>query len=103
MANRQERRKAAVFTPVMVPASAIEGHCCAWRDCSASFKGDLPGGWRWVISHSLPAAELNLMTPAALDHLDLDVVLCPQHVTELQAHLVEMPAPQNANVTPSRA
>jgi len=94
MANRGERRKGAVFTPTMVPASAIAGCRCAWRDCGARFKGDLPGGWRWVISHSLPTAELNLTTPAALDHLDLDVVLCPQHVTELQAHLVEMPAPR---------
>ena len=45
MANR-ERRKGAVFTPTMVPASAIAGCRCAWRDCGARFKGDLPGGWR---------------------------------------------------------
>ena len=37
------------------------------------------------LSHSMPTAEPNLTTPAALDHLDLDVVLCPQHVAELQA------------------
>jgi len=33
----------------------------------------------------MPTAEPKLTTPAALDHLDLDVVLCPQHVAELQA------------------
>jgi len=32
-----------------------------------------------------------------LDHLDLDVVLCPQHVAQLQAHLVDMPAPRRGN------
>ena len=85
MANRHERR---VFT---IPIAELGGARCAWRDCSASFKGDLPAGWRWVISHSLPTAELDLKTPAALDHLDLDIVLCPQHVQELQALLTPMP------------
>jgi hypothetical protein len=45
----------------------------------------------------MPTAEPNLTTPAALNHLDLDVVLCPQHVAELQAHLVDMPAPRRGN------
>jgi len=45
----------------------------------------------------MPTAEPNLTTAAALDHLDLDVVLCPQHVAELQAHLVDMPAPRRGN------
>jgi hypothetical protein len=88
----------ANHTATMVPIDAITRARCAWRDCHESFTGDLPAGWNWVISHRLPTAELNLMTPAALDHLHLDIALCPLHVQTLRAHLVEMPEPETRAV-----
>jgi hypothetical protein len=92
MANRHERRKAAVFTQVTVPIAKLGRHRCAWSGCQESFPGDLPAGWCWLLSHTNAQAALDLV--AMLDAIDLDIVLCPTHREALRAMLVQMPDPR---------
>jgi hypothetical protein len=87
MANRHERRRAAVFTPKTVPISTIQGHLCAWRDCQESFRGDLPDGWVWLLTYWSRKADFENL----LDRLLLDIALCPSHTQALQDALKEMP------------
>lgn len=56
-------------------------HGCAWEGCTASFAGQIPDGWRWLLLHGgdpvLRFDDIPLMS------IDQDTVLCPEHVTML--------------------
>lgn len=56
-------------------------HGCAWSGCTASFAGQIPDGWRWLLVHGgdpvLRFDDIPLMS------IDQDTVLCPEHVDKL--------------------
>jgi hypothetical protein len=61
---------------------------CAWEGCDASFSGDLPYGWVWLVTYWRPTADI--MTDAIPD-LRRDTALCPHHNAALERLLKEIP------------
>jgi hypothetical protein len=55
---------------------------CAWKGCKASFSGDMPYGWEWLMTYWWPTADIMLGTVKdACMHRD--AVLCPHHSAAL--------------------
>jgi hypothetical protein len=63
---------------------------CAWKGCEASFNGDLPYGWVWLLTYrgATPDITVGTVTQAAMHR---DTVLCPHHKAALERLLKEIP------------
>jgi hypothetical protein len=53
-----------------VPADQIQ---CAWAGCDATFEGNMPPGWQWLLAYWR------------------DAQLCPKHAAALERLLKELP------------
>jgi len=87
--NRHERRRAKVVVKRRL-LSAVElrklgemGSTCAWRDCCATFNGEMPPGWTWLITHWAPHPIPNVMDMKTTR----DAALCPPHAAALESAL----------------
>src|SRR5262245_44981369 len=64
---------------------AAPSHGCAWSGCTASFAGQIPDGWRWLLIHGGdPVLRFDDIPLASIDQ---DAVLCPEHVDNLNRSL----------------
>jgi hypothetical protein len=66
------------------------GCMCAWDGCGATFEGDMPHGWRWLLGYWAPQPQL---VPYAIphEHISRDAVLCPKHAAAFERLLKELP------------
>jgi len=64
------------------------GGMCAWNGCRETFKGDMPGGWRWLLTYHYPQP---IAAPFETALIDLDCALCPEHASELGGLLKKLP------------
>ena len=63
---------------------------CVWKGCEASFSGDMPYGWEWLMTYWWPTADIMLGTVKdACMHRD--AVLCPHHSAALERLLKVIP------------
>jgi hypothetical protein len=89
--NRHERRKATKIMKLELRTFPIEelrqmGTVCAHEDCAASFHGDMPEGWRWVISYFDPIPTMpDWSRDEWVRRPYLDVALCPEHGRQLES------------------
>jgi len=62
------------------------GSMCAWAGCAASFEGNAPEGWRWLLLYGRerPAPHVGDIPGKTWDR---DTVLCPEHAAALNALL----------------
>jgi hypothetical protein len=83
MAHRHERYRHVVqmpFEKLVAPP-----HGCAWNGCTASFAGQIPDGWRWLLLHG--GDPVLRFDDIPLQSMDQDAVLCPMHVGKLNGLL----------------
>ena len=89
--DRHERRKVAKIAKLERRTFSMEklrqmGTVCAHEDCAASFRGDMPEGWRWVISywdHTPTIPDWN--RDEWVHRPYLDVSLCPEHARAFES------------------
>jgi hypothetical protein len=63
-------------------------YVCAWRGCNRTTPfGDLPPGWRWLLTSRRPVMGVPILAALEAGILDRDAVLCPDHVNRLEALL----------------
>jgi hypothetical protein len=90
--NRQQRRKAAKVSEVrMKPVRELvaAGHRCAGVGCEASFDGDMPPGWKWVVYYWAPKPEISHWTSRDwVQKPYRDICLCPEHARAFEALLI---------------
>jgi hypothetical protein len=90
--NRQQRRKAAKVSEVrMKPVRELvaAGHRCAGVGCEASFDGDMPPGWKWVVYYWAPQPEISHWTSRDwVQKPYRDICLCPEHARAFEALLI---------------
>jgi hypothetical protein len=87
--NRHNRRKAATkFVKLelrAIPKEQLRGTVCAYEDCPARFSGDMPEGWRWVISYWDLVPTMPSWTRDEWWHRPyIDVAFCPEHARQLE-------------------
>jgi hypothetical protein len=92
--NRHDRR-AAAKAQAMAPSYEMvklgdprlrnAGVQCAHVDCEAHFHGDMPEGWRWVISYWDTQPTIRKWKRQEwLERPYSDVALCPEHARQLE-------------------
>lgn len=56
-------------------------YLCAWKGCTTTFIDPIPPGWTYLVTFrkTATAGVLNF----AIDRVDRDAVLCPDHATQL--------------------
>ena len=84
--NRHERRKAKVSELKMVKVSDLTGHMCAWDGCEATFKGDMPKGWTWMLQYWSKHPQGQFLDIPQKD-VEWDACLCPEHTRAFAAQL----------------
>jgi hypothetical protein len=61
------------------------GNLCIWRDCEASFFGDMPEGWTWHISyHDARPTIVHWTRHDWWVRPYQDTCLCPEHSRQLE-------------------
>jgi hypothetical protein len=89
--NRHRRRKATKIMKLEQRTFSIEelrqmGTVCAHEDCEASFHGDMPEGWRWVISYWDRRPTIRSWNRDEWVHRAYrDVALCPEHARAFES------------------
>jgi len=85
---------ATVWKEMLVPADQICGSQCAWDGCGATFEGDMPHRWLWLLTYWAPQPKL---IPCEVPQKDMprDCVLCPKHVAAFERLLKELPRQLN--------
>jgi hypothetical protein len=73
----------------MIPKNQISGKICAWRGCTATFKGETPPGWMNLLTYWAPRPKPRL--DFLRDRMRWDGVLCPAHNLPLEALLKARP------------
>ena len=65
---------------------------CAWHECGADFKGEMPAGWNYLLVywHPEPQVEATLAEVSRSNFCSRDAVLCPEHSRELESNLVDI-------------
>lgn len=58
---------------------------CAWQGCDRSFRGDMPMGWRVLITYHGFCPVLDFLAPAVA--IERDAMLCPDHAGALEGLL----------------
>jgi hypothetical protein len=86
--NRNQRRRAKVVTSKLMPVAEIKGARCAWGDCMASFSGDMPKGWVFLLTYWSKRPILDFSDPN--QPTMRDAVLCPEHVQALESQLKDL-------------
>jgi hypothetical protein len=66
------------------------GYPCAWKDCEARFKGDMPHGWVWLLTYWAPEPQLSHYA-VPQRHMPRDAALCPRHNEALEQLLIDIP------------
>jgi hypothetical protein len=74
------------------PADKVYSYQCAWKDCKASFKGEMPRGWVWLLTY-WAAEPVAMSYPVPGKDILRDTVLCPQHNHALERLLVDILRP----------
>jgi hypothetical protein len=87
--NRHARRKAKVSEVKAIPIADISGFMCAWDGCAATFTGDMPRGWIYLLTYWSPRPELTFWTIPSHDILR-DAVLCPEHTRAPESQLKDL-------------
>jgi hypothetical protein len=64
---------------------------CAWGDCGATFEGDMPHGWHWVLAYWAPQPFSSSLLEVPQEDMLRDCVLCPKHAAALERQLKELP------------
>jgi hypothetical protein len=70
------------------------GCMCGWGDCDATFNGDMPDGWRWLLAYWAPEPPQLTLLELSQEDIARDAVLCPQHAAAFERLLKELPARQ---------
>ena len=62
---------------------------CAWEGCAATFNGDLPPDWRWLLAWHEPskAPLMSVAEVCLMPSSKRDAVLCPEHTAALEVAL----------------
>lgn len=83
------RVEQVMMTPDIAQRILDAGMCCAWHDCEASFKGDMPPDWCSLLTYSTPQPVLDFreIPPGATKR---DGALCPDHVRALEENLKDL-------------
>jgi hypothetical protein len=74
------------FSPAELAAM---GSICAWDGCQATFKGDMPRGWVYLITYWAKRPQLNILDVPQRD-MPRDAVLCPKHAHALESQLMDL-------------
>ncbi len=61
---------------------------CVWEGCHQNFRGDMPKGWRWLLTYWAPEPQLAVDAWPDIEW-DCDAALCPTHIQKLNSQLVE--------------
>ena len=86
--NRHGRRRAKVFERKTVPLTDISGSLCAWDRCEATYSGDMPNGWIYLMTYWSKQPEQTFLKIPPQD-VSRDGVLCPEHARALESQLKE--------------
>lgn len=63
-------------------------HGCAWNGCVSAFHGDMPAGWRWLISYHDRGPTIGDWTKKQWQERPYaDLALCPAHARELFSNI----------------
>ena len=85
------RHKPMIGTSKMMDVKdlAARGTACAWAGCAASFRGQMPEDWRWMLVYwwPHPAGNHKLAKIAMSRSCDRDAALCPDHALYLESQL----------------
>jgi hypothetical protein len=62
---------------------------CTWEGCEARFVGDMPDGWRYLLTcwSAFPRKKLS---DASSHDILREGALCPKHAQDLEQHLAAM-------------
>lgn len=64
---------------------------CISQGCNASFKGEMPAGWRWLIHYFARRPELHSWSPEDwVNKAYVDACLCPEHYRAMVAQFKDM-------------
>lgn len=85
-----KKAKRAVSFRQMMGAELISdfGGMCAWNGCRETFKGDMPGTWRWLLTYHYARSVIDPFERGAIDR---DCALCPAHVRKIEDLLKAQP------------
>jgi hypothetical protein len=59
---------------------------CVWEGCHQNFRGDMPKGWRWLLTYWAPEPQLAVDASPDIEW-DCDAALCPTHIQKLNSQL----------------
>ncbi len=86
---KQPKPKIAKQETMRVKDVQQMGTLCAWAECAATFKGEMPEDWRWMLVYWWPRPPSNqkLGKVAMSKSCDRDAALCPKHALYLESQL----------------
>jgi len=89
--SRHERRKAKVSELKMISVADLvsASKLCAWDGCAATFKGDMPKGWTWIVQYWSKHPQVQFLDIPPKD-MEWDVCLCPEHTRALKDQLKDV-------------
>ena len=92
MKKRKTRIKTIEKTYKTAGELIAAGSLCAWRECGAHFKGEMPAGWNYLLVywHPEPQPFTTLAEVATSNFCSRDAVLCVEHSRELESNLVDI-------------
>ena len=68
--------------------AAMPRHC-ACRGCKASYRGNMPKGWVYLITYWSPSPKPYVLDVPQRD-MPRDTQLCPEHHQQLESQLVDL-------------
>jgi hypothetical protein len=74
----------------LLRADQIKGHMCAWQDCEATFEGEMPRGWVWLITYWAAKPQVGFFLTVPQKDMPRDGVLCPLHNANLERLLKDL-------------
>ena len=84
-----KQAKIRTLTPKEI---AEAGGMCAWDGCTATFEGELPTDWRWLLLYWQKSPDPVALIKTLVSGLSIDrhAALCPGHTQMLGSQLKDL-------------